>query len=188
MKKIASIIALIGLCFTAGAQSIPQDVITLSKDVAGGPWGLAGGYGHSITGVGNNVAFEVLTYDLVTNVQNTGFSSGAIAGYDQLWGNHLKLLNSLSGGWQFSETMKPFAFVGSTFLTNVEATVCAYQLVATPEAGNDIGSITGTSVAFNAGEWSGFHLKLIGLYEDRNGQGGFNGNYLLGGLAITHNF
>jgi hypothetical protein len=173
---------------TNTSLSIPQDILNLGGDVLDGPWGIATGYGHSITGTGNNVGFEILTYDLLTNVQNTGFSSGIVVGYDQLWSTHQHQFNSLSGGWQFSETGHPLSFIGSTFLTNVVTTEDVFQLVATPNGGSDVGSITGTSVAVSVGEWSGFHGKILGLYESRNGQSVFNGNYLLGGLAITHGF
>lgn len=192
--KIVLIVLMFALTITGvkaqtnTSPSIPQDLSNLGGDVLNGPWGLAAGYGHSITGTGNNVAFEILTYDLVTNVNDTGFSSGAIAGYDQLWSTHQHQLNSVSGGWQFSETGHPLSFIGSTFLTNVLTTETVYQLIATPRGGSDVGSITGTSVDVEVGEWSGFHGNILGLYESRNGQSGFNGNYLLLGLGVSHKF
>jgi hypothetical protein len=169
-------------------QSIPQDVLNLAGDVGNGPWGVAGIYGHSVTGTGHNVAAVLISYDLVTNVQNTGFSSGLIAGYETLWGSGRKQLDTINGGWQFSETGHPLAWVGSTFLTNVVSTELAYQVVSTPRGGSDIGSITGTAVTVNVAEWSGFHLTVLGAYQNRNGQAGFNGNELLFGLAIKHKF
>lgn len=188
----------IGLAFvamiavlSARAQSLPQDGLKLIEDTASGPWGVAGGYGHSVTGIGNNVAFEVVSYDLMpsTNSSIPGFASGPIVGFDQLWSGGRKSLNSIGGGWDASYTGKPLTFVGKSFLTNVTATVMAYQLVATPRGSGSIGAITGTAVSVDTGvQWQGFHLKALGLYESRNGQTGFNGNYLLGGIAVTHDF
>jgi hypothetical protein len=193
--KIKSLILIgivaLGLAMETQAQtntSIPQDLLNLGGDVLDGPWAVAAGYGHSITGTGNNVAFEVVSYDLVTNVNNSGFSSGVIAGLDQMWSAHAHQMNSLSGGWQFSETGKPLAFTGISALTNMTVTVDLYQLVATPRGGSDVGAITGTSLSLDVMAWKSFHLKPIALYENRNGQAGFDGNYLLGGLAITHAF
>lgn len=191
MKTIVTLLAALVLGagkLAAQTNSIPQDFLNLTGDVLNGPWGVATGYGHSISGGGNNVAFEIVTYDLVANVQNTGFSSGLIMGYDQLWSRNNSELNSISGGWQFSETGTPLAFTGVSWLKNITATVDLYQLVATPKAGNDVGSISGVSLSVDLYQLNNFHLKGVGLYENRNGQGNFNGNYLLAAVAVSHLF
>lgn len=168
--------------------SIPQDFLNMAQQVVDGPWGVGGFVGRNFTGEGTTIAAEILTYDLVTNVQDTGFSSGLIVGYSQLWHAHAEQLNDVSGGWQFSETGHPLSFVGTTFVTNIIATVDLYQVVATPRGTGNVGSITGTSVSVNLTEWENFHLNVVGLYESRSGQTGFNGNYGLLGLSITHAF
>jgi hypothetical protein len=164
-----------------------QDIINLAADIGNGPWGVYSGYGHSISGPGASLVFAGVTYDLVTNASDAGFGSGAIVGYDDTFSQHAHQINSVNGGWQVSWTGKPLEFIGSTILTNITATVMAYQVIATPEKGNAVGAITGTSVSFDIGEWSGFHLKALGMYESRNGTA-FDGNWLCGGLAIAHKF
>lgn len=189
MKKLFCLITLISLSVCAGrAQTIPQDALNLGGDFLNGPWGISTIYGRSFTGEGKNLAGVLVTYDLVTNDNNTGFSSGPIAGYDEVFGIHQHEINTLSGGWDFGMTGHPLSFIGTTSLTNIETTEIVYQLVATPRGGNDIGSITGTAFIVNVGEWNGFHGKLIAAYENRNGQNQGNGNWGLLGVAITHKF
>lgn len=195
MNKIKSLIgaAILLVAITSQAQTSTnstsplQDIINLAADVGNGPWGVYSGYGHSISGPGASLVFTGISYDLVTNAIDDGFGSGAIVGYDDTFTSHTHQINSVNGGWQVSWTGKPLSFIGSSVLTNVVATVMAYQVIATPEKGSAVGAITGTSISFDIGEWSGFHLKALGMYESRNGTA-FNGNWLCGGLAVAHKF
>lgn len=189
MKKlILSINIGLAACLASAQSSVPQDILNVGTDILTGPWGASAVYGRSFSGEGKNLAGVIVTYDLVTNVDNTGFSSGPIFGYDEVFGLHQHEINTLSGGWDFGETGHPLSFIGSTVLTNIETTEIVYQLVATPRGGNDIGSITGTALTVNCGEWNGFHLKLLAAYENRNGQNQGNGNWGIIGGAITHKF
>lgn len=187
MKKlILSLVA--GLVASvASAQNPISDSYQLAVDTLQGPWGVAGGYGHSISGPGRSAAFGVLTYNLVPSTNGMGFSSGPIGGYDVTWGTGKSQVYSLSGGWDAGWTGKPFMFVGKTFVTNITGSAMAFQLVATPRGGSAIGAITGTAITLDLYSFDNFHIKPVGIYESRNGMNA-NGNWLFGGLALTHAF
>lgn len=187
MKNIILIIAVLLAAITSHAQGVVQNVFKLGQSILNGPWAAGTGYGHSLSG-GNSVVYGVICYDFVTNVDNTGFSSGVIGGDDYLWKGNQHEQNTINGGFQIQETFKPLSFVGKTFLTNIVTTVSAYQLVATPKAGGTIGAITGTSLTIDLYSLQGFHLKVAGMYESRAGQGEWNGKYGLIGGFLTHSF
>lgn len=166
------------------------DLQALAQGAIDSPWGASAGFGRSTTG-DKDVAYILITDQLITNIDGTGFSSGPIVGYDELWMPHVKQINSLSGGWQLSLTENPFTFTKVSFLTNMVATELAYNLVATPrDSANSIGDIVGTAVMldFYPKGFDGFHIKALGAYENRTGQGAFNGNYVLFGGVISRNF
>jgi hypothetical protein len=191
IKLTALAAALFCGLLTARAQNgIFPDVQALAEDVVNSPWGASAGFGRSTTG-NKDVAYVLITDQLVTNIGGTAFSSGPIVGYDELFAPHVKQVNSLSGGWQLSLTQHPFAFIGKTFVTNFVTSELAYTLVATPRLSTSpIGSITGTALTLDPyphGLWN-FHIKALGAYEDRTGQGLFNGNYWIFGGVISHDF
>lgn len=190
MNKILSLLA-VTLCAFAGnlqAQTIPQDGYTLVADTLNGPWAVAGGFGKNLNGQGT-AAFGIVSYNLVPSTNGMGFNSGPIAGYDVTYLPHSKgQIYSLSGGWNASWTGKPFSFIGKTFVTNITGSAMAFQLVATPRGGSAIGAITGTAFTLDVYSFDNFHIKPMGIYESRNGMDGGNGNWLFGGLAVTHNF
>jgi hypothetical protein len=170
------------------AGNIEDGLTLLATNVADGPWAVGGGYEHSTSGTGANVSFATLTYNLTPNISGSSFSSGPVLGYDDCMVHGHTLVNSLSGGWSLSSSGRWFSFVGKTFLTNVVGTVTGYQLVATPRGSGPIGAITGTAVSLDVASWNNFHFKPTIVYNSRNGQAGFNGNFIGGALFISHDF
>ena len=173
---------------TSGSTSggFGSDFTALLGDIIGGPWGIMAGYGHSLSGTGENVVFGLITYNFTSNTNGGGFNSGAIVGYDKLWGGRGSEINSFSGGWQVSYSGKPLGFIGAPFLTNMVATATAFQLIATPQGGSAVGAITGVSLSLDVYAIYNFEIQPTFIYENRNGQGAFDGNYGLAALAITH--
>lgn len=171
---------------TSGTTSggFGADFTALMGDIVGGPWGFMGGWGHSLSGTGENVAFGLITYNFTSNTNGGGFNSGAIAGYDKLWGGHqhVEEINSFSGGWQLSYSGN----LSAISLTNVTWSVTGFQLIATPQNGDAVGAITGVALSVDVYSIDNFDLQPSFIYESRNGQGQFDGNYGLVALAITH--
>jgi hypothetical protein len=191
MKKLLLIGAVILAAITSQAQNFAGDVSQAVNDILDSPWAVGTGYGHSVTGTGNNVAYVTLADNFVSTTNATGtvgLSSGLLAGYDDLWSSHNSQFNSISGGFSVTLSDKPLTFIGTTYASNVCMNVSAYQLVANPKSGNDVGAITGVSVLFTLYDWKNFKFKVGGQYESRNGQGRWDGNYLLGSAFIAKSF
>jgi hypothetical protein len=166
------------------SQGFAADFEATIGDIINGPWGFLGGYGHSLSGTGENVAFGLITYNFTSNTNGGGFNSGAIVGYDKLWGGHqgVEEINSFSGGWQVSYS----GDLNELSLTNVTWAVTAFQLIATPQTGNAVGAVTGLALSIDVYSVDNFDFQPTFIYESRNGQGPFDGNYALAALAITH--
>jgi hypothetical protein len=191
MKYIKSIgIALLAMIavFSASAQNFQDGLVNVATNIIGGPWAVGGGFEHSTSGTGANVAFATVTYNLTPNIGGSSFSSGPIVGYDDCMISGKTLINSLSGGWSLSSSGHWFSFVGKTFVTNIVGTITGYQLIATPRGGGPVGAITGGSVSIDVGPVYNFHLKPTLVYNGRNGQAGFDGNFIGGALFISHDF
>lgn len=186
--KLSVIGLVLGMALRVSGQSIPSDVYSVVTDTLVGPWAVAGGWGHNITGEGRSATFGIISYNLVASTNGMGFNSGPIAGYDVTYGAGKTSISTLSGGWDASWTGKPFSFIGKTFVTNITGSAMAFQLVATPRGGSAIGAITGTAFTLDVYSFDNFHIKPLGIYESRNGMDEGNGNWLFGGLAITHDF
>jgi hypothetical protein len=166
------------------SSSFSADFAATVNDIINGPWGFMGGYGHSLSGTGQSVAFGLLTYNFTSNTNGGGFNSGAIVGYDKLWGGHQDVteINSFSGGWQISYSGN----LASFDLTNVTWIVTGFQLIATPQGNNAVGAITGVAFALDVYSFHNFDIMPTFIYESRNGQTHFDGNYGLVALAVTH--
>lgn len=157
------------------------DLAAFAKDLTSGTnWSIQTGGGFS-SSHGNALAYALVAYDFTANV-------GVIAGYDALYGKGSQQENAVSGGITLQTTMQPFAFVGSTFLTNIIAQPYVAILVATPKGGNSIGEVTETGANFEVYKFSRFSLDLNIGYQNRTGEGSFDGNYFTGGLGLTRRF
>lgn len=143
-------------------------------------WTIVGGAGRSTTG-NKNLAFADLAYAFNDNV-------GAVVGYDYLWRPGADQLNAVKGGLTLQATIHPLAFIGSTFLTNVVGTPFVSALVATPRHGEDIGLITTAGINFDLYRFKNFSLDSGVQYENRTGQGEWNGNYIPLHLGISRKF
>ena len=150
--------------------------------------GVVGG-GHSLTG-SKSIVFGDLAYNFTQNV-------GVVIGYDDLfapkWAKPLangqdNQANIVNGGVTLNATIHPFAFVGSTFLTNIVGQPFVTDLIAQPKGNNAIGNIITTGVNFDIVSFSNFELSAGAQYESRQGQGFWDGNYALAHLALTRTF
>lgn len=169
--------------FSQGAQIMLDSVLHATN------WTVVGGYGRSLessTKLGNkNVAFAAVAYNFTENV-------GLIAGYDTLWSGSgatkSSTFNALKGGLSLQLPTHPFAFVGSTFLTNVVATPFVADLLATPKSGDAIGNIVTAGINFDL--WAVKNFEIVGgvQIEKRTGQGDWDGKYALFHLGVSRRF
>lgn len=158
-----------------GLQELGQAIETSTN------WAVFTGYGHSINGIGRNLAFLDVGYDFNDYV-------GAVVGYDYLWGNGGHELNGVKGGLTLQLPMHPFAFLGTSFLTNLVARPLVFDYVATPQGGSTVANIAGAGVDFNVYSWGNLEIHAGVDYETRTGDGAWDGNYVAGHLAISRNF
>ena len=146
-------------------------------------WTFVAGGGRSTTGQ-NNVAFADVAYNITQNV-------GLIIGGDFLWSKNASSWNTVKGGIALQATMRPFAFLGGTnWLTNIRATPFVANCIAEPFGGGSasIGNIVTGGLQFDVATWKQFKFSFGGQYENRSGQGIWNGNYLLGQLGFSRTF
>lgn len=150
--------------------------------------GFGGGRSLNTSGAPITIGFANVVYDFAPQIGGTGFSAGLIVGYDVLHRGSLNLFNSVSGGLQLENTISPLAFLGSPALDKVKCTLSVAQLIATPRAGNAIGSVTVTSASFDVHDFGRFALIASGHYEVRAGQGSFSGHFAMASLFLQRNF
>jgi len=184
MKKIiASLILVSALAvqaqssgsFSGGLQQI-GDAVSSSTN-----WTAIAGYGHSTSG-NKSLLFADIAYNFNQNV-------GIVGGYDYLFGNGNSQANIVKGGVTLSLPMHPFAFLGSTFATNITCTPFVADLLATPKnSGAGIGNIMTTGVNFDVYSFKNFELGAGVQIEKRTGQGDWDGSYYLVHLAISRKF
>lgn len=139
-----------------------------------GTWAAGGGYERGATG-NKNIASAEIAYNFTNGI-------GLLLGNDVLFGKGKPQQESVKGGVTLQGVIHPFAFIGSTALTNMPATVAVSDVIATPNNGNAIGNIVVTSIAFhivnvNIFGLNNFDLKIAPNYENRSGQGNWSGNY-----------
>lgn len=159
-----------------GGIQLISDAVTGSTN-----WTVLSGYGHSLTKQ-NNIGFVDLAYNLNNNV-------GLVGGYDDLWNSKTSQANAVKGGLTLQMQIHPFAFMGSTYLTNIVATPFVADLMATPNnSSSGIGNIIDTGASFHIYQFMNFQLGAEVHYENRSGQGDWNANYLMGSLSISRRF
>lgn len=187
MKKLL-VLTIIGLGLTIRAQEVePTPPATNNPTLSGGlkeigqafasgtNWTVVAGYGHSLTGA-KSLAFADVAYNFNQNV-------GVILGYDYLYGGGLKQGNAVRGGVSLSAHIHPFSVVG--FWTNAMLTPFVADMIAEPKAGASIGNVLVTGAKLDLFDLRNFSLGVMVAYEHRTGQGPWNANYGLAGLAFT---
>lgn len=188
MKKLL-LISVAALAFNCSAQSTTNSAPSLAsglsiiaQSVASATnWTVLSGYGRSSSGH-NNLAFGALAYNFTQNV-------GVVAGYDNLWASGSGSQASIiKGGVTLSAPVHPFAFIGSTFATNIVGTPFVADLLATPKGGNAVGNIVTSGINFDIWRIKNFELTIGAQYEKRMGQANWDGNYIIGHLGISRRF
>lgn len=144
-------------------------------------WTAIGGYGQDTSGQ-KHLAFADVAYNFNQHI-------GVVVGYDYLWSQgQVSQANIVKGGVTLSATIHPFAFLGSTFMTNIVGTPFVADLLATPKNGNAIGNLITTGINFDVVSFKNFELVTGIQYEKRSGQGYWDGNYYLAHLGISRRF
>ena len=160
--------------FTAGLEQIGDAIASATN------WAVVGGYGHSVTGVGRSVLFTEAAVNFNPYI-------GAVLGYDYLLGNGGHEFNSIRGGITLQAPLHPFAFIGSTFLTNVVCTPLVFDQVATSSTGT-AANIVGGGVDFSVYSFWNLELHVGADYESRSGDAQWDGEYGLVHAALSRNF
>jgi hypothetical protein len=184
MKTLLAAIALIALTFSVQAQtatpSFTAGLTQMEQAITSGTnWSIAGGYGHSTTG-NNSLAFGDVIYDI-------NDSLGAVVGYDALSGSGTTLYNSIKGGMTLKTQIYPLAWTGVAALAKIPAQPFGGDLVATSKDGS-VGNIVTTGINFNIYSFSRYTIGAGVQYENRTGEGVFNGNYLCFHAAFSRSF
>jgi hypothetical protein len=148
--------------------------------ITGPGWTAGGGYGHSVSGVGRNIAGAGVAYDFVNGV-------GLYVGYDTLWSHSQSQQNTVKGGVTLNATITPLSFLSSS-LTNITATVYVGELMATGIGNNAVGAITVTGAKIHLLNFKNFELHIDPWYENRQGQSYWDGNYVGVYLMATRLF
>ncbi|MDE2105576.1 MAG: hypothetical protein KGL39_50585 [Patescibacteria group bacterium] len=129
----------------------------------------AGG-GRGLTG-NKNLFFADYLYKFNAN-------AGLLLGYDHLWGSGQSQDNVVKGGLNLQATLIPFKSFG---LTNFVVQPFAAYLVATPTGGPNsggIGAIAVGGVDYKYALTTAMSLDMGVLFENRTGQGYWDGNYV----------
>lgn len=158
--------------FSLDADKLLASLTTLSNYV------VDVGYAHSVSGKANNLVFATVEY-------NFNNYAGALVGYDYLSGSGKHEVNGLRGGLTLQAPTTPFASLG---YTNLVATPFVYDEVATPQNGNTIGNVLGGGLDFKLATVSKINLHAGIIYENRTGDGVFDGNYVGGYFAASTAF
>ncbi len=176
----------------ADTAALPTDTIgtlsgafdELSSAIANSTnWTVAAGYGISLSGKARQLGFVDVAYNVTDNL-------GLIVGADYLWGGSSgdTEWNDVRGGLTLRARVHPFAFIGSTFLTNIVAIPFAADLIATPRSGDAVGNIIVAGAHWELYSIKNWELGALTAYESRSGQGDWNGNYGLIGITFSRKF
>lgn len=145
-------------------------------------WAIVGGYGHSIGGSEKaNLVFADVAY-------NFNDFAGLVLGYDYLWDGQGHELNAVKGGATLKLPMHPLVFLGFDSLTNFVMTPFASDLIATPQGGSSVGNIITSGFDFDLFAWNKLEIHAGVQWEQRTGDGRFDGNYGLVHAGISRNF
>lgn len=189
MKNSKFIVLLAALLCFAGisqAGTVSDDITKLAGDVSSSTnWTIVGGAGRSTTG-NRYIAFGAVAYNFNQNI-------GIVAGEDTLWSpnqSQAQQINVVKGGVTIQAPIHPFAFLGSTFATNIVGSPFIAALVASPSGGSSdaIATIATVGINFDIVSFKNFELVAGAQYETRSGSGFWNGNYGLVHLGISRRF
>ena len=145
---------------------------------------VAGG-GRGLTG-NKNLVFADAVYDLSQN-------AGLIIGYDNLFSNDKRMGSSsasvVKGGLNLKADLYPLKRFG---FGKFKVTPFAAYLVATPTGGTSnnggIAQIALVGADYETAPFWGIRAHIGGFYENRTGQGNWDGNYICGHVAISKGF
>lgn len=165
--------------FSGGLQEMARAISSSTN------WTILGGAGRALKG-DKDIAFGAVAYNFNENV-------GIVAGADTLWAPHQNIQqqdNVVKGGVTLSAPIHPFAFIGSSFATNIVGTPFAAALVASPSGGSSdsIATIAAGGINFDLVSFKNFELVAGAEYETRTGSGIWNGNYGLVHVGISRRF
>lgn len=146
-------------------------------------WTVAVGAGRGLSGKNNNVAFADLAYNIVTT--SNGFGAGLIIGDEIMFGHGKPQVSTVAGGINLNGEITPLAFLG---LTSFTGDFWVADLMATPQNGNAIGNLVVTGIAFHVFTVKNFSIKIAPAYENRQGQGKYDGGFGLLSLTATRLF
>ena len=179
---LASLLLATGLnAQTNTAPSFQTGIEQIASALGSAPWTIVGGYGRSTTG-NKNVGFSQVAYNFNQNV-------GLVFGYDVLWGGTMLHQTELvKGGITLSAPIHPFAFIGSTALTNVVGTPFVADLLAQPQGDANLGNLIVTGINFDLYKFKNFEIVAGAEYVNRSGQGAWDGNYICGHIGISRRF
>lgn len=172
---------------TADTNAAPKSIAASLGDIAKAitstkDWHLVGGYGHSVGGAdGTSLWFVGAAGDFNDNL-------GGYLGVDTLKNGTGSTFNDVKGGLTLKTTIQPFAFLGSTSLTNVTGQPYVGVMLSTAHGGNAVGEINVAGINFEVWSFKNFVLEAGAGYEQRNGQGAFDGNYALIHAGISRKF
>ena len=133
-------------------------------------------------------------------VYNLSQNAGLIIGYDYLFSNDKRMgaasANILKGGLNLQAVIYPFKRFSSdtnSFADTFHVTPFAALLIITPASGTSNNGGIGQASLIGA-DWESplllkkVHLHLGGFYENRTGQGLWNGNYVALHGAVSYGF
>jgi hypothetical protein len=177
---------LLACAFTASAQTFAGGVKQMYQAFETATnWNVAVGYGRGFSGVNNNLAYADLAYNIVTS--DSGAGVGLVLGDEILFGKGHPQISTVGGGINLNAVIAPLGFLGGSF-TNFTAKVWAADLVATPQAANDVGNLVITGASFKIVDVKNFEIGASAGWENRQGQGRYDGNYGLFMLTATRMF
>jgi hypothetical protein len=188
MKKLLLGIALATAATVGYSQNLNSIFNDIGAALANAPWDFVAGGGVATTGQ-NKIAFSDIACNFASSTN--GASVGIVIGGDYLWNKHGSSWNTVKGGITLKGTIRPFAFLGGTnWFTNLKGTLFAADCMAQPGGGSSapIGNIITGGIQFRLASYKQFDFGIGGQYENRSGQGNWNGNYVLGQLSISRTF
>ena len=146
-------------------------------------WTVPIGGGRGLSGQNNNLAFVDLAYNIVTTTNGLGV--GLVVGDEIIFGKGKPQVSTVAGGISFDGTIAPFGFIG---LKSFTCNVSVADLMATPQNGNAIGNLVVTTASIHSFTFKNFSIGPAISWENRQGQGRYDGNYILGMLTATRLF
>lgn len=198
MKNKLILIALIGMAafcaVTSPAQTnqVPNLITNASPDIigdiksglsditSGTNWTVAVGGGLSTDGK-NGVAYGVIAYDFSENV-------GVIVGEDVLFNHSGHQWNSVKGGITLKTQIYPLKWTGVSWLENIQGRPYVADLIASGHGGSSVGNIVSTGMDFQIYAFKNFAIGIGAEYDNRTGQGIYDGNYISGHADLSRTF